>query len=73
MIKSTLKFALTSIVSVSTIPNLRNAREVFELSFFFAEIAMETGQTVILTNLDNLYESLYDALNQNYMVLGDNR
>ena len=34
---------------------------------------METGQTVILTNLDNLYESLYDALNQNYMVLGDNR
>ena len=37
------------------------------------KIAMETGQTVILTNLDNLYESLYDALNQNYMVLGDSR
>ena len=25
---------------------------------------METGQTVILLNLENLYESLYDALNQ---------
>lgn len=37
------------------------------------KIAMETGQTVVLSNLDNLYESLYDALNQNYMLLGDNR
>ena len=25
---------------------------------------METGSTVILLNLENLYESLYDALNQ---------
>lgn len=25
---------------------------------------METGKTVVLLNLDNLYESLYDALNQ---------
>ena len=25
---------------------------------------METGRTVILLNLENLYESLYDALNQ---------
>ena len=25
---------------------------------------METGHTVILLNLENLYESLYDALNQ---------
>ena len=37
------------------------------------KIAMEMGQTVILSNLDNLYESLYDALNQNYMSIGDNR
>ncbi len=28
---------------------------------------METGQTVILLNLLNLYESLYDALNQYYV------
>lgn len=25
---------------------------------------METGRTVVLLNLDHLYESLYDALNQ---------
>ena len=25
---------------------------------------METGQTVVLMNLESLYESLYDALNQ---------
>ena len=28
------------------------------------KICMETGRTVILLNLDNLYESLYDVLNQ---------
>ena len=28
------------------------------------KMCMETGRTVILLNLDNLYESLYDALNQ---------
>lgn len=25
---------------------------------------METGRTIVLLNLENLYESLYDALNQ---------
>ena len=34
------------------------------------KIAMELGHTVILYNLNNLYESLYDALNQNYLMLG---
>jgi hypothetical protein len=29
---------------------------------------METGSTVILLNLENLYESLYDALNQVYTL-----
>ena len=33
---------------------------------------METGKTVILLNLENLYESLYDALNQFYYKFGDN-
>jgi hypothetical protein len=28
------------------------------------KVCMETGSTVILLNLENLYESLYDALNQ---------
>ncbi|VDI03779.1 Hypothetical predicted protein [Mytilus galloprovincialis] len=30
------------------------------------KVCMETGSTVILLNLENLYESLYDALNQYY-------
>ncbi|XP_026120794.1 E3 ubiquitin-protein ligase rnf213-alpha-like [Carassius auratus] len=34
------------------------------------KICMETGQTVVLLNLQNLYESLYDALNQYYVWLG---
>ena len=34
---------------------------------------METGRTVILLNLEDLYESLYDVLNQYYMHYGDNR
>ncbi|XP_068134510.1 E3 ubiquitin-protein ligase RNF213-like [Hyperolius riggenbachi] len=33
------------------------------------KICMETGQMVILMNLQNLYESLYDALNQYYVYL----
>ncbi len=35
--------------------------------------AMLTGDTVILCNLDNLYESLYDVLNQSYMILSGER
>jgi hypothetical protein len=34
---------------------------------------METGRTAILLNLDNLYESLYDVLNQYYICSGGNR
>ncbi|XP_034566958.1 E3 ubiquitin-protein ligase rnf213-alpha [Notolabrus celidotus] len=34
------------------------------------KICMETGKTVVLLNLQNLYESLYDALNQYYVCLG---
>lgn len=30
---------------------------------------METGKTVILLNLENLYESLYDALNQVFLTI----
>ena len=32
------------------------------------KICMETGRTVILLNMENLYESLYDALNQVIMI-----
>ena len=36
------------------------------------KLSMELGKTVILLNLENLYESLYDALNQFYHKFGDN-
>lgn len=35
------------------------------------KICMETGRTVILLNLENLYESLYDVLNQYYITHSD--
>jgi hypothetical protein len=34
---------------------------------------METGKTVVLLNLESLYESLYDALNQYYVYMGGGR
>ncbi|ESO94720.1 hypothetical protein LOTGIDRAFT_232244 [Lottia gigantea] len=37
------------------------------------KVCMETGNTVILLNLENLYESLYDALNQYYAKFGGER
>ncbi len=37
------------------------------------KICMETGRTVILLNLENLYESLYDVLNQYYIYHADSR
>ncbi len=37
------------------------------------KICMETGRTIILLNLENLYESLYDLLNQYYVKLGNTR
>ena len=37
------------------------------------KVCMESGKTVILLNLENLYESLYDALNQYYMKIYDQR
>ncbi|XP_071137105.1 E3 ubiquitin-protein ligase rnf213-alpha-like [Mytilus edulis] len=37
------------------------------------KVCMETGSTVILLNLENLYESLYDALNQYYVHYGGER
>ena len=37
------------------------------------KVCMATGDTVVLLNLDQLYESLYDALNQYYVYHGDQR
>ncbi|KAM9258624.1 E3 ubiquitin-protein ligase rnf213-alpha-like [Morus bassanus] len=36
------------------------------------KICMEIGRPVVLLNMQNLYESLYDALNQCFVSLGDN-
>ncbi|XP_014821245.1 PREDICTED: E3 ubiquitin-protein ligase RNF213-like [Calidris pugnax] len=36
------------------------------------KICMETGRPVVLLNIHNLYESLYDALNQCFVTLGGN-
>jgi len=36
-------------------------------------MAMQLGQTVILCNLQSLYESLYDALNMNYTTYGGSK
>lgn len=33
------------------------------------KVCMETGRTVILLNLENIYESLYDLLNQVLLYL----
>ena len=37
------------------------------------KLCMESGKTIILLDLENLYESLYDALNQHYMILNNQR
>ena len=37
------------------------------------KVCMETGRTVVLLNLRDLYESLYDALNQHYVTLAGQR
>ncbi|KAI6647051.1 E3 ubiquitin-protein ligase [Oopsacas minuta] len=66
--------------------DIRNIRVIFGSSFpcdqeYSAvclninriKMYMESGKTIILLNLENLYESLYDALNQYYMVLNNQR
>ena len=37
------------------------------------KIAMEVGSTVIVLNVSELYESLYDALNQYYTYIKEER
>ena len=32
------------------------------------KLAMATGRTVVLMNCDNMYEALYDVLNQRYLL-----
>ncbi|KAI6653871.1 E3 ubiquitin-protein ligase, partial [Oopsacas minuta] len=66
--------------------DIRNIRVIFGSSFpcdqeYSAvcrninriKVCMESGKTIILLNLENLYESLYDALNQYYMEMNNQR
>ncbi|XP_052216221.1 E3 ubiquitin-protein ligase rnf213-alpha-like isoform X4 [Dreissena polymorpha] len=55
--------------------NFRSDREYTQVcrNINKIKVCMGTGKTVILLNLDNLYESLYDALNQNYVYFGGER
>ncbi|CAD5126001.1 DgyrCDS14181 [Dimorphilus gyrociliatus] len=43
------------------------------LNIHRVKICMELGKSVILLNLDSIYESLYDALNQYYSYFGGQR
>ena len=54
--------------SLNSIPFCQVCRNINQI-----KICMETGRTVILLNLENLYESLYDVLNQYYIYLGGTR
>ena len=49
---------------ISLPPHLQICRNINRI-----KVCMEMGQTVILLNLENLYESLYDALNQVFSFL----
>ena len=55
---------LPLILSLSlTFPLVRQVNRV--------KVAMATGQTAILVSHDNIYEALYDVLNQRYLVKRD--
>ena len=56
-------FDWSSILSTNSTQVCRNINRI--------KICMEAGRTVVLLNLENLYESLYDALNQVRTGMGD--
>ena len=55
-IESTFRGLITNSYLLLNIQICRNINRI--------KVCMETGRTVILLNLESLYESLYDALNQ---------
>ncbi|XP_057290514.1 E3 ubiquitin-protein ligase rnf213-alpha-like isoform X3 [Hydractinia symbiolongicarpus] len=79
----TEEYAALPIIEERFLSNRHNVSVIFGSSFpkdqEFAQICrdinrikmcMETGRTVVLLNMESLYESLYDALNQYYVYLG---
>ncbi len=69
---SKLDFKNSEIIFGSSFPNDQEYSQVC-LNIKRIKLAMELGQTVIMCNLNNLYESLYDALNQHYVYFGGSR
>jgi len=58
------------IIFGSSFPNDQKYSEICR-KIHQIKLSMEMGKTVILLNLENLYESLYDALNQFYYKFSD--
>jgi hypothetical protein len=58
-----LNMANASIIFGSSFADDQEYRQIC-LNINRIKIAMELGHTIVLCNLENLYESLYDALNQ---------
>jgi hypothetical protein len=56
----------------SSFPRDREYTQVFQ-NIHKIKLCMEVGRTVILLNLENLYEILYDVLNQYYFIYGTDR
>ena len=65
-----------------TIKTVTSANSLFQKLFAFTQVChnvhriktcMEIGKPVILLNLDDLYESLYDVLNQYFTMWGDKK
>ena len=48
-----------------------NQAAEFQAQVNRVKMAMAEGRTVILVNHDNIYEALYDVLNQRYLVKRD--
>ena len=61
----------TRVIFGSSFPNDQHYSQICR-QIHQIKLSMELGKTVILLNLENLYESLYDALNQFYYRFGDN-
>ena len=55
----------------SSFPQDQNISQIYR-KIRQIKLSMEMGKTVILLNLENLYESLYDVLNQFYYTFGEN-
>lgn len=59
------------IIFGSSFPQDQNISQIYR-KIRQIKLSMEMGKTVILLNLENLYESLYDVLNQFYYTFGEN-